>query len=57
MLPLQAVQIQNAGTPLLVRVIENRGDGVFVVKVHVPPKSMKLLELIVKMVDNCLGKF
>ncbi len=38
---LQAVQEQNADTPLDVQAIENKGEGVFVAKVYVPPDADK----------------
>jgi uncharacterized protein YjbI with pentapeptide repeats len=38
---LKEVQVQNEDTPLQVQTIENKGDGVFIVKVHVPPDANK----------------
>jgi uncharacterized protein YjbI with pentapeptide repeats len=38
---LQEVQVRNGEIPLEVQAIENKGDGVFVVKVHVPPDADK----------------
>ena len=38
---LKEVQVQNEDTPLQVQAIENKGNGVFVVKVHVPPDANK----------------
>jgi uncharacterized protein YjbI with pentapeptide repeats len=38
---LKEVQVQNEETPLQVQAIENKGNGVFVVKVHVPPDANK----------------
>ena len=38
---LKEVQVQNEETPLHVQAIENKGNGVFVVKVHVPPDANK----------------
>jgi ribosomal protein L23 len=38
---LKEVQVQNEDTPLQVQAIENKGDGVFIVKVHVPPNANK----------------
>jgi ribosomal protein L23 len=35
------VQVQNEDTPLQVQAIENKGNGVFIVKVHVPPDANK----------------
>ena len=38
---LKEVQVQNEDTPLQVQAIENKGNGVFIVKVHVPPDANK----------------
>ncbi|NCR01118.1 MAG: pentapeptide repeat-containing protein [Microcystis aeruginosa L211-101] len=38
---LKIVQVQNEDTPLQVQSIANKGDGVIVVKVHVPPDTDK----------------
>ncbi len=38
---LKEVQVQNENTPLQVQSIANKGDGVIVVKVHVPPDTDK----------------
>lgn len=38
---LKEVQVQNEDTPLQVQSIANKGDGVIVVKVHVPPDTDK----------------
>ncbi|MFN5515234.1 MAG: pentapeptide repeat-containing protein [Cyanobacteriota bacterium] len=38
---LQDVQVQNKDTTLAVQAIENKGEGVFVVKVNVPPEADK----------------
>ena len=38
---LKEVQVQNEDTPLQVQAIENKGNGVFIVKVHVPPEANK----------------
>jgi uncharacterized protein YjbI with pentapeptide repeats len=38
---LKEVQVQNEETPLQVQAIENKGNGVFIVKVHVPPDANK----------------
>jgi uncharacterized protein YjbI with pentapeptide repeats len=38
---LKKVQVQNENTPLQVQSIANKGDGVIVVKVHVPPDTDK----------------
>jgi uncharacterized protein YjbI with pentapeptide repeats len=38
---LKEVQVQNEDTPLHVQAIENKGNGVFVVNVHVPPDANK----------------
>ncbi|MDJ0660527.1 MAG: pentapeptide repeat-containing protein [Crocosphaera sp.] len=38
---MKTVQVQNEDTPLEVSSIENKGDGVFVVKVKVPPDANK----------------
>jgi uncharacterized protein YjbI with pentapeptide repeats len=38
---LKEVQVQNEDTPLQVQAIENKGNGVFIVKVHVPPDTNK----------------
>ncbi|MDJ0601058.1 MAG: pentapeptide repeat-containing protein, partial [Crocosphaera sp.] len=38
---MNKVQVQNEETPLEVQSIEKKGDGVFVVKVHVPPDADK----------------
>ena len=41
MATLQEVQVQNGETALAVQAIENKGDGVFVVRVHAPPDADK----------------
>jgi hypothetical protein len=38
---LKEVQVLNEDTPINVQAIEDKGDGVFVVKVHVPPEANK----------------
>ncbi len=38
---LKEVQVQNEDTPLQIQSIANKGDGVIVVKVHVPPDTDK----------------
>jgi uncharacterized protein YjbI with pentapeptide repeats len=38
---LKEVQVQNEDTPLELQSIENKGDGVVVIKVHVPPDTNK----------------
>lgn len=38
---LKQVQVQHQDTPLHIQSIENKGDGVVVVKVHVPPEADK----------------
>ncbi len=38
---LKEVQVQNENTPLQIQSIANKGDGVIVVKVHVPPDTDK----------------
>ena len=38
---MKQVQVQNEDTPLQVQAIENKGNGVFIVKVHVPPDANK----------------
>ncbi|MFM7355139.1 MAG: pentapeptide repeat-containing protein, partial [Microcystis aeruginosa] len=38
---LKIVQVQNEDTPLQIQSIANKGDGVIVVKVHVPPDTDK----------------
>lgn len=37
----QQVQVENEGTPLDIQSIENKGDGIVVVKVKVPPNANK----------------
>jgi uncharacterized protein YjbI with pentapeptide repeats len=37
----QQVQVQNEDTPLKIQSIENKGEGVVVVRVHVPPDTNK----------------
>ena len=38
---MKQVQVQNEDTPLELQSIENKGDGVVVIKVHVPPDTNK----------------
>jgi uncharacterized protein YjbI with pentapeptide repeats len=38
---LKEVQVQNEDTPLELHSIENKGDGVVIIKVHVPPEANK----------------
>jgi uncharacterized protein YjbI with pentapeptide repeats len=38
---MKQVQVQNEETPLELQSIENKGDGVVVIKVHVPPDTNK----------------
>lgn len=38
---MKDVQVDNEDIPLAVQSIEDKGDGVFVVKVHVPPDTNK----------------
>ena len=38
---LKDVQAENQDTPLAMQAIEDKGDGVFVAKVHIPPDADK----------------